>query len=192
MSFWGYVGTLIAACIGAMFSPFFSQHLHARKIKQDERLKNLEETYLLTKKIDEYSTSIMMTAFTYIDENHRNSDFKSAPKIIDSPLTRVVFLLEYHLKAPKDLILEIESFGLELLFPIRTICEAISNQKEKTKLHQKAAEQCATSTEKVKPLSNKILEWIKNEKSEIDLSINQPFLKKIWLAIKLEIERYKN
>lgn len=51
-----FFGTLIASLIGAMFAPYFVYILNEGKIKREGRLKYLEEAYLLTSKIQSYSS----------------------------------------------------------------------------------------------------------------------------------------
>lgn len=169
-----FFGTVIAALIGAMLAPYISIFLNAEKLKQENRLKYLEEAYLLGKRIYDFTQQLPLQMTIAVAYLQNKADINQIPKTQEEPFSKLSVILDYHLSAPAALISEIETFHKEATFAYRPLAESINitNAQEKIKLHSEAISSAITVATKGLGLSEKIITWVKNERNIIENTPN--------------------
>lgn len=194
VAFIAFFATLTASLIGSLLAPSFGQFLSFHKNKRDERLKYLEETYILAKQINTYSNQVLSHILFLIAAQTNKIDPANTNKLPDEPFSRIDTLLDYHLDAPSDFITRIRVINSEILYSFRPIAEAINSPTNKDEFYSKAIEQCINATKKAPDLSNQLIAWAKSEKEKIELSPSL-FQKTFWAnhfsRIILHIKKYR-
>ena len=98
-----FIGTLIAALIGAMLAPSFSHFLNKEKSKLEERLQRLEEAYLLANNINFYMRQLLNNLIFCIAALKNQIKFENIPKTQEEPYSKLYVLFDFHLNAPNSL-----------------------------------------------------------------------------------------
>ncbi len=184
---------LVPALIGSMLAPAFSQFLNTNKRKCDARLQNLEETYLLARKIDEYSTHMPTHMVMVIAQTTKA--VSSIPKIPEQPFSRTMILLEYYLNAPDELITKVKLLQDEILLAFRPIGEAINNPQGRDEFYSQAVVKITNAAKKGPLLSNEIIAWIKNEKNQIENApriFDKTYWTILWRKVDVFIKQIKS
>jgi hypothetical protein len=172
---------LVAGIIAAILAPYFSYFFDFKKENRQITLRNLGETYELTKQFKNYisQTPLNIMFLIALQKNMINKD--SFPKLIESPVNRLLTLLDYHLSAPESLINRIEIQYNEILESVRPITEAI-NKPNKDEYFASAIAKGIAAAGNDLGLTKEIIVWIKTRKQTIEseLSIFQSLLARLW------------
>lgn len=103
-----FFSMVISGLVGALLSPYVNYFFNIKITNRIAKLEYLQEAYELTKKYQAYINQSPL-AMTFIIASLKNQIQKdSIPKLIESPVDRLLTLLDYYLCAPKDLINRIE------------------------------------------------------------------------------------
>ncbi|MDP3559056.1 MAG: hypothetical protein Q8R79_01715 [Legionellaceae bacterium] len=174
-----FLKIVLGGLVAAMLSPYFSYFLSIKKTKREVTLKYLEEAYELTKRFDNHIAQIpafTMFSIAFIERKMNKNDF---PKFVESPVSRLVSILDYHLAASPDLIKRIENLNIEGLATSRPIAESINEPGKKSQLFTNAVSLALDVAEKGPVLSSEIIHWIKEEKRQIESELT-PFQWRYW------------
>lgn len=174
-----FIKLLVAFVSGGILTPYFTHFLTIKKTKRELNLRYLEEAYELSKQFRNFvaqTPAVISFSIAFLEYKIDRSTF---PKFVESPVSRLNTLLDYHLSAPSDLIQQIENLNEEVLVTNRPIAEAINNPDKKSQLYTQAVSLAIDAADKGSHLSSAIIYWIKEEKRKID-SEPTPFHSVYW------------
>lgn len=170
---------LAAFVLGGILTPYFSHFLLIKKTRQELRLKCLEEAYELSRKLKDHISQVPLFAMCWISFNERQMRKEDFPQFIESPISRLITLLDYHLSAEADLIQLIESLHIETQAFLRPVAEAMNNPSNKNQFYLNATSLAVEVAEKGPARVDEVIQWIREEKNKVE-SDPTPFHAVYW------------
>lgn len=184
-----FLKLLIAAIIGGMLSPYFSYFLSLKKSKREVRLEQLAEAYELTEQFSVYVKQTNMQVLWLIANQKFQIDISKLPKGVETPVKRLVLLLDFHLNAPSELVEKVEKLNTETLSAYAPLSEAVFDERKKEELYGFSAILAKDVSNKVPSITTEVHGWLKAQKSIIE-SEPTPFDLKYWVNFKNKMCNY--
>ena len=184
---------LLIALIAAILAPYFSHFLLIKKTRQELRLKYLEEAYELSRKFKDHISQVPLFAMCWISFNERQMRKEEFPQFIESPISRLITLLDYHLSAAADLIQLIENLNIETQAFLRPVAEAMSNPSNKNQFYLNATSLAVDIAQKGSARVDKVIRWIKEEKNKIESEptpFHAVYWKNLWIKYCKTIQKF--
>ena len=157
-----FVKLLAAFISGGILTPYFSHFLTIKKTKRELNLKYLEEAYELVKQLKTYAAQTPRTIIFLISFQEYKMDMNTFPKSVESPISRLSTLLDYHLDAPQNLIQCMENLNTEILGAFRPIAEAINDPNNKSQFFTNAISLAIDAAQKALVVTEELILWIKD------------------------------
>jgi hypothetical protein len=153
------IGSFILGGFATKYVEFFFKSVNLR-------LDKLEEAYKLSSKINTYCNqlSLFVYLYNYCETNKLSKDSLSGIKMIESPLPDLNFLLNFHLKAPKEIISQFEEFEKIVLYNAMPIASIIPGDQKIKKPQSDINETLQLLSFTGKNLQDSLQKWMLNEK----------------------------
>lgn len=155
-----FIGGILVGLIPSSSTYFWS----IRKTKREDKLKHLEEAYILTKKMESYCAQAPSQMLFLISAMQNNNLSEGLPGQLENPCIRLSLLLDYYLDAPQNLQDKVTLINQNMIGSYRPIAESINNPSQKSELLGKAVIMLLDATQDVPEVIKILISWIKNEK----------------------------
>ncbi|MCX7124906.1 MAG: hypothetical protein NTU49_03970, partial [Gammaproteobacteria bacterium] len=150
-----FFAVLSAALIGAMLAPSFRQFLNAENNKEELRTKNLEEAYFLAKQISSYGACLPSHAAWLFAAITRQINMADIPKLPEDPFSKIMTLLDWHLKAPEELKVRVNELKDEIILCCEPIAKLINDLQKNDKYLAEAIERATLASKHANEISKK-------------------------------------